>query len=86
MEKVKFAIEVAKFLVYLYGIVKALVLEVEDLIPESGSGAKKFAIVKKAIIEAGEIAGFADGVATYAEGAIDKAINNAVSEEINGGN
>jgi len=84
MEKIKFAIEIAKFLVYLYSVIKALVLEIESLIPESGKGAEKFNIVKNAIINGGRIAGFTEEITDAAEQIIDRTIDQTVALEING--
>lgn len=84
MNKFMMMLQMAKFVIWLVGAVRELVVDAEEQIPESGKGAEKFATVKKAVTVAAQYAGIADQVVKTLDGVIDKEINAAVDTEING--
>lgn len=84
MSKIKLAIEIAQFVLFLIQAVKTLVLQAEEQLPEPGRGSEKFAWVKEAVVTAAQIAGFASDAVTAVDQVIDAKINQTVDADING--
>ncbi len=83
MSKFKLAFEIARFVLFVIGSIKDLVLEAEEQLPESGKGHEKFAAVKKAVITAAKYADIADEAVVKVDDFIDEQIEGAVGKFIN---
>lgn len=83
MGKFKLAFEIARFVLFLIGSIKELVLEAEEQLPESGKGSEKFAAVKKAVVTAAKYADIADEAVVKVDDFIDEQIEGAVGKFIN---
>jgi len=84
MGKIQLAIQIAKIVLFLFFGLKDLVLQAEELVPESGKGKEKFAAVKAAIAAAAGVMGIAEQAVKAADKIIDDKINETVAKEING--
>lgn len=78
-------LQVAQFLVWLILKLPELVKAAEEMIPESGQGARKFQAVKDAVVIAAQVAGVADKALAVVTPMIDGKINDAVAKTVNVG-
>jgi len=84
MGKIQLAFQVAKLVLFLFFGLRDLVLQAEELVPESKRGTEKFAAVKAAIEAAARVMGIGESAVKYAEKIIEEKINETVKTEING--
>jgi len=76
-------LQVAQFVIWLLLNLPKLVKAAEEMIPESGKGAEKFAAVKEAVTVAAQVAGMADKALAVVTPLIDSKINAAVATTVN---
>lgn len=77
------AFQVARFVIWLVLNIRALVVQAEAELPESGQGSAKFAAVKEAVTVAAKVAGMADAAISAVQPLVESKINDAVAVEIN---
>jgi hypothetical protein len=84
MGKIQLAIQIARLALFLFFGLRELVLQAEELVPESGKGKEKFAAVKQAIAAAAAVMGIAEQALKVYDKTIEERIEETVAKEING--